>query len=79
MLDLYGTSGSAYISSKHFLMTNSNDAVDVMAGILKAVASGEITPDEANRISNTIDTYRKSLETSEFENRIIALDQRITQ
>ena len=60
-------------------MTNSNDAVDVMAGILKAVASGEITPDEANRISNTIDTYRKTLETSEFENRIIALEQRITQ
>jgi tellurite resistance protein len=60
-------------------MTNSNDAVEVMAGILKAVASGEITPDEANRISNTIETYRKTLETSEFENRIIALEQRITQ
>jgi hypothetical protein len=60
-------------------MTNSNDAVDAMAGILKAVASGEITPDEANRISNTIETYRKTLETSEFENRIIALEQRITQ
>ena len=60
-------------------MTNSNDAVEVMAGILKAVASGEITPDEANRISNTIETYRKTLETSEFENRIIALEKGITQ
>ena len=56
-------------------MTSSNDAVDVMNGILKAVDSGEITPDEANRISSTIETYRKTLETSEFENRIVALEK----
>ena len=54
-------------------MTSSIDAADVMAGTLKDVASGEITPDEANRISGTSETYRKTLKTSEFENRIVAL------
>ena len=56
-------------------MTSSIDAADVMAGTLKAVASGEITPDEANRISGTSETYRKTLKTSEFENRIVALEK----
>jgi hypothetical protein len=56
-------------------MTSSIDAADVMAGTLKAVASGEITPDEANRISGTSETYRKTLKTSEFENCIVALEK----
>jgi hypothetical protein len=60
-------------------MTSSNDAVDAMTGILKAVASGEITPDEASRISSTIEVYRKTVETSEFENRLVTLEKRITQ
>lgn len=57
-------------------MNNSIDAVTAMAQILENVASGEITPEEASRISSIVETYRRTLETSEFETRITALENR---
>jgi hypothetical protein len=59
--------------------TSSYDTADMISGMLRIVASGEVTPDEANWFSSTIKTYHKTLETSKFENRIIALEKGMTQ
>jgi hypothetical protein len=56
-------------------MTTSKGASRVMAGILEAVADGDITPDEASRVASIVDVYRKTLETSELEARLSALEQ----
>ena len=56
-------------------MTGSEDASRVMAGILEAVTDGDITPDEARGVSSIVEVYRKTLETSELETRLSALEQ----
>jgi hypothetical protein len=56
-------------------MTNAEGASCVMAGILGAVAEGEITPDEASRVTSIVEVYRKTLETSELETRLQSLEQ----
>ena len=56
-------------------MTTSIGASRVMAGILEAVADGDITPDEARGVSSIVEVYRKTLETSELEARLSALEQ----
>ena len=56
-------------------MTTSKGASRVMAGILEAVADGDITPDDARGVSSIGEVYRKTLETSELEARLSALEQ----
>ena len=56
-------------------MTTSKGASRVMAGILEAVADGDITPDEASRVASIVEVYRKTLETSELEARLSVLEQ----
>ena len=56
-------------------MTNSEGASRVMAGILEAVAGGDITPDEASGVAALVEVYRKTLETFELEGRLQALEQ----
>jgi hypothetical protein len=56
-------------------MTTSKGASRVMAGIVEAVADGDITPDEASRVASIVEVYRKTLETSELEARLSALEQ----
>ena len=57
-------------------MKSAEDAASAMAGILEAVADGEITPSEASSVASIFETYRRTLETAEFENRIAALEQK---
>ena len=52
-----------------------NDGAKAMAGVLRALADGDITPGEAHSVAGVIETYRKTLETAEFENRIAALER----
>ena len=56
-------------------MKSANDAAGAMAGILEAVAEGEITPSEANGVAGIVEVYRKTLETTELETRLQALEQ----
>jgi hypothetical protein len=39
------------------------------------VAEGDITPDEARGLSSIVEVYRKTLETTELETRLQALEQ----
>ncbi len=55
-------------------MNNADDSAAAMSGMLRALADGEITPSEASSVASVIETYRRTLETAEFENRIAALE-----
>jgi hypothetical protein len=46
-----------------------------MAVILAAVAAGELTPTEASEIARLVEILAKTLELSEFEARLVALEQ----
>ncbi len=54
-------------------------ADDVVQGyevVLCAVSDGSITPDEANTIANVLEAKRKAIETTEIEERLVALEKR---
>ena len=56
-------------------MRSAENAANVMSGILAAVADGEITPDEAKGVAGIVEVYRKTLETTELETRLQALEE----
>ena len=55
-------------------MQCARDASDAAAGILKAVAEGDLTPTEGAQVMALVDVYRRTLETTEFEARLAALE-----
>ncbi len=52
------------------------DTTAVMASILKGLATGDITPSEAETLGKLIESYAKALEVRTLEERITALEQR---
>lgn len=56
---------------------NAAGGTKLMSAMLEAVASGEVTPCEAGEISKLIESYVKTLEVTEFEARLKALEERI--
>jgi len=52
------------------------DTASVMAAILKGLATGDITPSEAETLGKLIENYAKTLEVRTIEERITALEQR---
>ena len=50
-----------------------------LAATLEAVAQGKITPGEGQGLAALLETYRKSMEMTELEARIEALEKKITQ
>jgi Family of unknown function (DUF5681) len=57
-------------------LTNAGDAARAIAAITGAVAAGEVTPGEAADLSALVSSFAKTLETSELEVRIAALESR---
>ena len=55
-------------------MSSARDAATTAQSVLVAVAGGEVTPSEGAAVMGLIETYRKTLETSELEERITALE-----
>lgn len=55
-------------------MTTASDAVQAAAAVLAAVAGGELTPSEGAHVMALVETYRRTLETTELEARIAALE-----
>jgi hypothetical protein len=49
---------------------SADDGAKAMAGVLRALEDGDITPSEANSVARVIETYRKTLETADFEGRL---------
>ena len=52
------------------------DAAKAMAAILAAVASGAVTPSEADQVAKIVAAFVSTLEASEFEARLLALEKR---
>ena len=57
-------------------MYNALDASEAAGSVLTAVSEGELTPIEATRVMGLIDSYRRTLELTEIEQRLQALEHR---
>ena len=55
-------------------MSNALDAAEAAGSVLRAVSEGELTPLEATRVIGLIDSYRRTLELTEIEERLRALE-----
>ena len=58
------------------MMHNAIDASVAAGSVLNAVSDGELTPIEATRVMSLIDSYRRTLELTEIEQRLQALEHR---
>ena len=56
-------------------MNNALDASEAAGSVLSAVSEGELTPIEATRVMGLIDSYRRTLELTEIEQRLQALEE----
>ena len=55
-------------------MNNALDASEAAGSVLNAVSNGELTPIEATRVMVLIESYRRTLELMEIEERLKALE-----
>ena len=55
-------------------MENARDAATSAGAVLAAVADGELTPSEGAKVMALVETFRRTLETSELEARVAALE-----
>ena len=55
-------------------MKDAMDASKAASSVLTAVSEGELTPIEATRIIGLIDSYRRTLELTEMEERLQVLE-----
>ena len=57
-------------------MKNALDASEAAGSVLTAVSDGELTPIQATLVMGLIDSYRRTLELTEIEQRLQALEHR---
>ena len=55
-------------------MKDAMDASKAASSVLTAVSEGELTPIEGTRVMGLIDSYRRTLELTEIEGRLQALE-----
>ena len=55
-------------------MQSAADAATAAGAVLEAVSEGDLTPGEGAHIMALVETYRRTLETSELEARVAALE-----
>ena len=58
-------------------MRDSTDASQAAGSVLSAVSEGTLTPIEATRVMGLIDSYRRTLELTDIEFRIKALESNL--
>ncbi len=56
-------------------MEKAADAVAAGAAIVEAVAAGELTPGEANELMKIVESYTRTLQVFDFEDRLERLEQ----
>ena len=54
---------------------SANDATKASAALVAAVAEGKLTPSEASELAKLIDTCVRSIEATDFEERLVKLEQ----
>ena len=55
-------------------MTSAHDAAEAAGAVLQAVSEGELTPTEGAQVMALVDSYRRTLEVTELEARVAALE-----
>ena len=55
-------------------MVTAHDAAQVAAAVLQAVSEGDLTPTEGAQVMGLVDSYRRTLEVTELEARVAALE-----
>jgi hypothetical protein len=55
-------------------MANAHDAAQAAGAVLEAVAGGELTPVEGAQVMGLVDSFRRTLEVTELETRVAALE-----
>ncbi len=58
------------------VMNAAEDAAKAMAALVAAVAAGDLTPTEGSALAGMVETFRRTLETTELERRLAALEAR---
>ena len=53
---------------------SASDIAAAMGAIVKAAAQGAITPDEAFKLSQMVDTFVRAIDTSDFDKRLQMLE-----
>ncbi|MEW9921808.1 DUF5681 domain-containing protein [Marimonas sp. MJW-29] len=56
-------------------METARDAATAASAVLQAVSEGELTPSEGAHVMQLVETYRRTLELSDLEERILALEE----
>ena len=60
-------------------MKEARDAVNASAAIVAAVANGDLTPMEASELGKLIESYARTLQAVEFEERLSKLEKAISK
>jgi hypothetical protein len=55
-------------------MVTAHDAAQAAAAVLEAVSEGKLTPTEGAQVMGLVDSYRRTLEVTELEARVAALE-----
>ena len=63
------------VSFKLPIIKTAADVTKALSAVAASMASGDLTPEEANGVANVIEAKRKAVETQEFESRIVALER----
>jgi hypothetical protein len=57
------------------LINSPRDAADIAVAVAKAVAAGDVTPNEGSEFAKVIDTYVKAFHTAELDERVARVEQ----
>lgn len=57
------------------VMETARDAAQAASAVLQAVSEGDLTPTEGAHVMQLVETYRRTLELSDLEARIVALEE----
>ncbi len=55
-------------------MNTARDAAEAAGAVLEAVSEGDLTPGEGAQVMGLVDSYRRTLEVTELEARVAALE-----
>lgn len=55
-------------------MATAHDAAQAAGAVLEAVSAGDLTPTEGAQVMGLVDSYRRTLEVTELEARVAALE-----
>jgi hypothetical protein len=56
-------------------MSSAHDAAEAAAAVLQAVSEGDLTPTEGAQVMALVDSYRRTLEVTDLEARVAALEE----